>query len=143
MPTKTIYTAHATAIGGREGHAETDDKKVSVDFASPGSGKAGTNPEQLFACGYGACFGGALAYIARQQKLDIGKPEIKVDVDLRQGDDGFSIGATINVSLPGLDKATAEKLVADTHQFCPYSKATRGNIEVTLKVNDQPLAQAA
>lgn len=143
MPAKTLYTAHATAIGGREGHAETDDKKVSVDFAAPGSGKAGTNPEQLFACGYGACFGGALAHVARLQKIDIGTPQVTVDVSLNQGDDGFSISAVLNVSLSALDKAAAEKLVATAHTVCPYSKATKGNIEVTLKVNDQLLDKAA
>jgi len=143
MPTKTLYTAHATAIGGREGHAETDDKKVSVDFAAPGSGKPGTNPEQLFACGYGACFGSALAHVARLQKLDIGTPQVKADVSLNQGDDGFSLSVVLNISLPGLDKATAEKLVATAHTVCPYSRATRGNIDVQLKVNDQLLAKAA
>lgn len=136
---KTLYTAHAKAVGGREGHAETDDKKISVDFAAPGSGKPGTNPEQLFACGYGACFGGALAYAARQQKLDIGTPEVEVDVSLNQGDDGFSISAVLTVSLPALDKVAAEKLVQLAHTICPYSKATRGNIEVTLKVKEQEL----
>ena len=140
---KTLYTAHATAIGGREGHAETDDKKVSVDFAAPGSGKPGTNPEQLFACGYGACFGGALAYLARQQKVEIGTPNIQVDISLNQDDTGFSLGAVLNVSLPELEQAQAEKLVYAAHQFCPYSKATRGNIDVKLNVNGKALAQAA
>jgi lipoyl-dependent peroxiredoxin len=140
---KTLYTARATAVGGREGHAQTDDKKLSFDFASPGSGKPGTNPEQLFACGYAACFGGALAYIARQQKVDIGTPDIKSEVNLNQDENGFFLSATMNVSLPTLDHAAAQKLVEAAHQFCPYSKATRGNIEVTLKVNDQPLAKAA
>lgn len=140
---KMLYTAHARAVGGREGHAETDDKKVSVDFATPGSGKPGTNPEQLFACGYGACFGGALAYVARQQKVDIGTPEVAADVSLNQGDDGFSISVVLNISIPKLDKAAAGKLVQTAHTVCPYSKATHGNIEVTLKVNGQPLAQAA
>jgi len=148
MPTKNLYTAHATAIGGREGHAETDDKKVSVDFATPGSGKAGTNPEQLFACGYGACFGGALAHVARLQKIDIGTPNIKVDVSLNQGDDGqgnltFSISAVLDVQLPALDAAAAEKLVATAHTVCPYSKATKGNIDVQLRVNSRPLSKAA
>ncbi len=136
---KTLYTAHAKAVGGREGQAETDDKKVSVDFAAPGSGKPGTNPEQLFACGYGACFGGALAYAARQQKIDIGTPEVAVDVSLNQGDDGFSLSAVLNISLPNLDQATAEQLVQAAHGICPYSKATRGNIDVTLRVNGTEL----
>lgn len=131
---KTLYTAHAKAVGGREGHAETDDKTLSVDFSAPGSGKPGTNPEQLFACGYGACFGGALAFVARQQKIDIGTPEVAVDVSLNQGDDGFSISVVLTVSLPALDKATAESLVQAAHTVCPYSKATRGNVDVELKV---------
>jgi Ohr subfamily peroxiredoxin len=143
MTTKTLYTARATAIGGREGHAETDDKKISVDFAAPGSGKDGTNPEQLFACGYAACFGGALAFVARQEKLDIGTPEVKSEVSLNQGDDGFSLSVTLNISLPTLDNAAAQKLVATAHTVCPYSKATKGNIQVTLKINDQALAKAA
>lgn len=140
---KTLYTARATAIGGREGHAETDDKKVSVDFATPGTGKPGTNPEQLFACGYAACFGGALAHVARMQKLDIGTPEIKSEVSLNQDDGGFFIAATLDISLPALDHAGAQKLVETAHTVCPYSKATRGNIQVTLKVNGSPLAKAA
>ena len=131
---KTLYTAHAKAVGGREGHAETDDKKVSVDFSAPGSGKPGTNPEQLFACGYGACFGGALAFVARQQKIDIGTPEVAVDVSLNQGEDGFSISAVLTVSLPTMGKEDAQKLVETAHTICPYSKATRGNIKVELKV---------
>lgn len=131
---KTLYTAHAKAIGGREGYAETDDKKISVDFAAPGSGKPGTNPEQLFACGYGACFGGAIAHVARQQKLEIGTPEVEAEVSLNQGDDGFFISVVLNVSIPGLDKAEAEKLVQTAHTVCPYSKATRGNVDVVLKV---------
>jgi lipoyl-dependent peroxiredoxin len=140
---KTLYTAHAKAVGGREGHAETDDKKVSVDFSTPGSGKPGTNPEQLFSCGYGACFGGALAHAARILKIDVGTPEVAVDINLNQDDGGFFISAVLNVSLSSLDQATAEKVVQTAHTICPYSKATRGNVEVTLKVNGQQLAKAA
>ncbi len=132
----TIYTAHATSIGGRQGHVESDDKKVSFDLSSPGSGGAGTNPEQLFAAGYAACFGGALGFIAKQQGIELpAAPMIKSSVDLNKGDDGFSLGATLDVQLEGLDDAVAKKLVHDTHGFCPYSKATRGNITVTLKLN--------
>jgi lipoyl-dependent peroxiredoxin len=133
---KTLYTARAKAVGGREGHAETDDKKISVDFAAPGSGKPGTNPEQLFACGYAACFGGAIAHVARQQKLEIGTPEVEAEVSLNQGDDGFSISVVLNVTITALDKAAAEKLVQEAHTVCPYSKATRGNVDVVLKVRD-------
>jgi osmotically inducible protein OsmC len=140
---KTVYTAHAHATNGREGHAETDDKKVSVTLSRPGSNGAGTNPEQLFACGYAACFGGAVQYLASQKKLDVGQVTVHADVSLNQDDNGFFISATLNVDLPTLDQSVAEDLVAATHQFCPYSKATRGNIEVTLQANGKQLAKAA
>jgi osmotically inducible protein OsmC len=135
-----VYTAHATAVGGREGHAETDDQHVSVDFVAPGSGKPGTNPEQLFACGYGACFGGALAFIARPKNIQIGTPNIKIDVNLHKGDNGFSLSAQLDVQLPpAIAQDQAEELVHATHKFCPYSKATRGNIDVKLLVNGQAI----
>lgn len=138
-----IYTAHATATGGRDGHTETDDKKVSFDLSAPGSNKPGTNPEQLFAAGYAACFSGAVSYIARTQNIELGPVEVKADVDLNKDDNGFFLSVTLNVSLPTLEQAAAQKLVEATHQFCPYSKATMGNIDVTLQVNGQSLAQAA
>lgn len=134
-----IYTAHATAIGGRDGHTETDDKKVSFDLSGPGSNGAGTNPEQLFAAGYAACFGGAAQFIAKQHGIDTGKIEVKSSIDLHKDDSGFSLSATMDVQLPGLDRAKAVALVEETHQFCPYSKATRGNIIVTLKVNGEAI----
>lgn len=140
---KTLYTAHANVKGGREGHAETDDKQISVNLAAPGSGKAGTNPEQLFACGYAACFGSAVQHVARQQKLDTGDVDVQADVQLNQDEQGFSIAVDLNVTVAKLDAKTAEKLVNDAHQVCPYSKATRGNIEVRLKANGQNLKQAA
>ena len=140
---KTLYTAHAHVTNGREGHAETDDKKISVDLSRPGSTGPGTNPEQLFACGYAACFGGAVQHIAKTKNLDVGQVTVHADVDLNQDDNGFFISATLNVDLPTLDQAEAEALVAATHEFCPYSKATRGNIAVTLQANGKPLAKAA
>jgi lipoyl-dependent peroxiredoxin len=143
MTTKTIYTAHAIVKGGREGRAETDDKALAVEFCPPNSDKLGTNPEQLFACGYASCFGSAMAHVAREQKVDIGTPEIKADVHLHQGDGGFSISVDLDVSLPDMDKKAAEKLVATAHTVCPYSKAVKGNVDVTLKVNHQPLSKAA
>ncbi len=138
-----IYTAHATAVGGRDGHTETDDKVVSFDLSAPGSGKLGTNPEQLFAAGYAACFGSAVQHVAKLQKLDFGAVEVKADVDLNKDDTGFSLSVTLNVALPNLDQAAAQKLVEDAHQVCPYSKATRGNITVTLQANGQSVAKAA
>lgn len=134
-----IYTAHATAIGGRTGKVSTDDGKIAVPLSSPGTGGAGTNPEQLFASGYGACFSGACQYLAKQQGLDLGDIEVKTDVNLHKGDDGFKLSAALDVTLPNLDHDAAVKLVTAAHDFCPYSKATRGNIEVTLKVNGQEI----
>jgi len=137
MTDKILYTAHSASKGGRNGHSGTVDGKLSFDLAPPGAPNAKpgtTNPEELFACGYAACFGGAVDYIARQQKVDASNAEIKADVSLIQGDGGFSIGVVLNVSIPGLDKAVAEKLVHDAHQMCPYSKATRSNINVELKI---------
>lgn len=132
-----LYTAHATSTAGREGHVETDDKKISVDLGKPGPGGKGTNPEQLFACGYSACFGGATIAVAK--KVGVENPEVKVqaDVTLNQDDKGFFIGATLNVTIAGVDAAKAIQIVKDAHQMCPYSKATRGNIEVKLTANGQ------
>lgn len=137
-----LYTAHATATGGRDGKAETDNKALSVKITKPGS-SAGTNPEQLFACAYAACFGGAVGAVAKKHGKDASSAAVHADVTLNQNDGGFFIGATLNVSLPGVDKALAETIVQEAHEMCPYSKATRGNIEVKLKVNDQPVAKAA
>jgi osmotically inducible protein OsmC len=145
MTTKTLLTAHASAKGGRNGHSQTSDGRMSFELAMPGSQKTGvtTNPEELFACGYAACFGGALDYVASQQKISAADAEVKIDVSLNQNESGFFLGVTLNVSVPGLDQATATKLIEAAHQVCPYSKATRGNVDVKLLVNDQPLAQAA
>jgi osmotically inducible protein OsmC len=143
---KTLYTAKAHSTGGRNGHAQTSDGALKLDLASPGAPNAKpgtTNPEQLFACGYAACFGGALEFLAKKDGLDVTGAAVNSEVNLNQDDNGFFISVVLNVSLPGMDKAVAEKLVHATHQFCPYSKATRGNIDVTLKINDAPLAKAA
>lgn len=140
---KNIYTARATATGGREGRIETDDKRLVSQLGRPGSNQAGTNPEQLFACGYAACFGGAVEFVAKQQKLDVNPVKVQSDVMLYQGDNGFSIGVVLDVALPGLDVTTAQNLVRAADNVCPYSKAVRGNIEVVLKANGQELKQAA
>lgn len=135
---KTVYTAHASAVGGRDGSAATDDKNIDVKIVRPGN-PGGTNPEQLFAVGYAACFGGATQYLAQQRKLETGPIEVKSHVSLNQDDSGFSIGVVLDVQLPGMDSAAAHELVKAAHQFCPYSKATRGNVDVQLMVNGQPL----
>jgi len=134
-----LYTAKVSTTGGREGKSESDDKKLVVTQSRPGSSGNGTNPEQLFAAGYSACFGGALAHVAGQKKLETGSITVQAEVTLNQNEAGFFIGATLNVLLPSLDKATAEDLVRAAHQVCPYSKATRNNIDVVLKLNGAPL----
>ena len=130
----TLYTAKATVTGGRVGHGATDDKALDVNLVKPGS-SAGTNPEQLFAIGYGDCFGGAVGAVAKHEGVDGEGMEIKSEVTLNQDENGFFIGATLNVTLPKLDADTAVKIVAGAHQMCPYSKATRGNIVVKLTAN--------
>jgi Ohr subfamily peroxiredoxin len=141
---KTLYTAHATSIAGRAGHVETDDRKLSFDLTPPGGTGNGTNPEQLFACGYSACFGGAVSAVAKKMNITVGEVKVKADVTLNQDDQsGFFIGAVLDVSIGGVDAAQAGKIVEAAHQMCPYSKATRGNINVVLKVNGQDMKAAA
>lgn len=141
--TKTLYTAKATATGGREGKVETDDKKLSFQLSRPAANGTGTNPEQLFASGYSACFGSAISHVAQQHKVDVGQVKVQAEISLLQGDDGFALGAVLDVTLPNVDTATAQKIVQAAHQICPYSKATRGNINVVLKANGHDLAKAA
>ncbi len=135
---KILYTAHATTTGGREGASKTDDGKLSVTLAPPkelGGNGNGTNPEQLFAAGYSACFMGAMKFVAGQQKITVpADASITADVGLGPIPTGFAIQVAMAISLPGMDRAVAEKLVADAHIVCPYSNATRGNIDVTLTV---------
>jgi len=138
MPIKTLFTAHASSKGGRNGHSQTADGRLSFDLASPGSPtkKAGvvTNPEELFACGYSACFGSALEYVAGQQKISVEGAEVQAEVNLNQSESGFSISVVLKVSIPHLERITIEKLLLDAHHVCPYSKATRNNIDVRLEV---------
>jgi lipoyl-dependent peroxiredoxin len=138
-PEKIIYTAHASATGGRDGHAVSDDGVLNVKLGTPkemgGAGGAATNPEQLFAAGYSACFLGAMKFVANRDKLTL-PADLKVaaDVGIGQIPDGFGIAVTLNVSLAGMDKAAAHELIEKTHVVCPYSNATRGNITVTSNV---------
>lgn len=136
-----LYTAHGSATGGRTGAAKSDDGRLDVTLSTPaelgGDGGQGTNPEQLFAAGYSACFLGAMKFVAGQQKLKL--PEdtrVAADVGIGPRDDGtgFGIAVTLNITVPGLDKAEAQDLVDKAHVVCPYSHATRGNIPVTLNV---------
>lgn len=140
---KTLYTAHAKATNGREGHAETDDKKISIDLSTPGGAGKGSNPEQLFACGYAACFGSAVGAVAKKQNIDTGEVTVNSEVSLNTDDNGYFISVTLDVTIPNVSGEEAKKLVEAAHQVCPYSKATRGNIEVTLKASGQPVKKAA
>lgn len=136
---EVLYTAHATSKGGRTGESRSDDGALQVALSTPkalgGAGGTGTNPEQLFAAGYSACFIGALQLVASQQKVKLpADTTIDAAVSIGPIEQGFGIAAELVVNVPGLEKALAEKLVNDAHQVCPYSNATRNNIEVTLKV---------
>lgn len=134
-----LYTATAHATGdGRNGHATSDDGILDIDLRTPkelgGSGGA-TNPEQLFAAGYAACFHSALKVVAGRDKLDVTGTEVSASVGIGMNDSGgFGLAVELDVHAPALDRATAEALVAKAHLVCPYSNATRGNIEVTLAV---------
>ena len=138
---QTLYTAQATATGGREGRVESSDGVVKHELSMPkslgGTEKAGTsNPEQLFAAGYAACFAGAVGLVARQQKVAVTTVEVTARVSIGRDDGGLGLAAELAARLPGVERATAEKLVEAAHQVCPYSKATRNNIEVKLSVVD-------
>lgn len=139
----TLYTAKAKATAGREGNVETSDKQLVAQLSVPGSNKPGLNPELLFASGYAACFGSAVMAAAKMQQVEIGAPVVESEVGLNKDESGYFINAVLNVSVPGVDDATAHQLVQVAHQLCPYSKATRGNIDVQLKVNNAPLKKAA
>jgi len=136
---KQLYTATASATGGREGHARTDDGMLDVDLRRPvamdGPG-GGTNPEQLFAAGYAACFQGALGVVARREKVDTSGSVVTANVTLGpvRGGAAFGIAVGLQVSIPGIEAERAHQLVEAAHQICPYSNATRGNVDVTLSV---------
>lgn len=127
----------ASATAGREGKATSPDGKIDLNLSPPGSNGPGTNPEQLFAAGYSACFGGAIGAAAGMDKIRLSAKDIKVTavVNLNKDDTGFFIDVTLNAELNGVDQAQAEALVAKAHTICPYSKATRGNVDVKLQAN--------
>jgi Ohr subfamily peroxiredoxin len=138
---KVVYTAEATVTGGREqGHGKTTDGALDVQLRPPTEG-GGTNPEQLFAVGYAACFEGALGVAARREHAEVGDASIDSKVSLITTEDrGFNIAVELDVTLPQVEDAEeAKKIVAAAHQICPYSNATRGNVEVTLTANGQPV----
>ena len=128
---KVLYTAKTHTTGGRDGESRTSDGRLAVKLSSPTAGGSGTNPEQLFAAGWSACFEGAMGLAARQLKVVL-PPDLAIDaeVDLCLGTDGYFLQARMNVSLPGVARDIAQKVIDAAHQTCPYSKATRGNIDV-------------
>jgi osmotically inducible protein OsmC len=132
-----LATEIAGATAGREGRATSPDGKIDLQLSPPGSNGPGTNPEQLFAAGYSACFGGAIAAVAGMMKVPLRAKDIKVTatVNLNKDDSGYFIDVTLNAELNGIDQAQTEALVAKAHTVCPYSKATRGNVEVKLQAN--------
>ena len=134
--TKLLYTAKAHTTGGREGGASrTSDGRLDVKLTVPGTPGNGTNPEQLFAVGWSACFLSAIKLVAAKMKVRI-PADLAVDpeVDLCSGDDGYFLKARLNVSLPGLERQVAQSILDAAHQTCPYSKATRGNIDVEINL---------
>jgi Ohr subfamily peroxiredoxin len=136
---KVLYRATAQVTGGREGRAVSSDNVLDVKLTTPrelgGAGGVGTNPEQLFAAGYSACFLGALKFVASKEKVSLpADTNIEGTVGIGQIPTGFGIEVELKISLPGLDKTVADSLVQKAHVVCPYSNATRGNIDVTLNV---------
>jgi Ohr subfamily peroxiredoxin len=134
-PAKVLYTASTHTTGGRDGRAQSSDNRLDVALSVPGGPGSGTNPEQLFAAGWSACFIGAMRRAAATQKVAL-PADVAVDaeVDLVTTGDAFALQARLNVSLPGLPRETAQAIADGAHQICPYSKATRGNIDVTITV---------
>lgn len=137
---ESLYNAKATAIGGRDGHVSTDDGILDFDLSVPkemgGRGGEKTNPEQLFAAGYAACFGSALQHVARENKIKLSK-DFSVQATIGIGkneDDMFQLEATLDVYIPDVDIETGEMLVNEAHETCPYSRATMDNIDVTLNL---------
>ena len=132
---KVLYTAKAHTTGGRDGASRTDDGRLDIKLSSPGTSGTGTNPEQLFAAGYAACFVGAMKAVAGMQKITL-PADLAIDssVDLGKVGQAYGIAVKLDVSLPGMERPAAQKLVDDAHQVCPYSNATRGNIDVTINL---------
>lgn len=136
---QVLYRAQATATGGRDGRAVSSDGVLDIALGTPkelgGAGGAVTNPEQLFAAGYSACFLGAMKFVASQEKINVPKDaNVQGNVGIGQVPTGFAIEVELKISLPGMDRAAAQALVDKAHVVCPYSNATRGNIDVTLTI---------
>ena len=139
MIKQTLYTAEVSTRGGRSGSVESSEGNLKLNLAPPPGmggeeGTSCTNPEELFAAGYAACFGGAVEYAAKQKKIETGEVQVDAQVGIGPSSDkeGFEISVALEVTLPKLNQQAAEALVAEAHRICPYSNATRGNVEVKL-----------
>ncbi|QJC55090.1 Organic hydroperoxide resistance protein OhrB [Polaromonas vacuolata] len=130
---KVLYTAKAHTTGGRDGHSKSDDGRLEVNLSSPGGAGTGTNPEQLFAAGYSACFIGAIKAVAGMQKITV-PADLAVDasVDLGTIPAGYGVSVRLDITLPGMEPVAAQALIDAAHKVCPYSNATRGNIDVVI-----------
>jgi Ohr subfamily peroxiredoxin len=130
-PDKVLYTAKLHTAGGRDhGTSRSSDANLDIKLSPPGSGRPGTNPEQLFAAGWSACFESAIREVVRSRKIAVPDASIDAEVDLNFGESGYFLSARLKVSLPGIDRETAESIIEDAHKTCPYSKAVHGNIKV-------------
>ncbi|MBP1994472.1 organic hydroperoxide resistance protein [Paenibacillus eucommiae] len=143
---EALYTATATARGGRSGNVASSDGTLNHTLTMPkglgGDGKPGTNPEQLFAAGYAACFESALAMVARQKGTSTKDASVTAHVSIgKDGEQGFKLAVQLDIHIPGFDEAEAQQLSESAHQACPYSKATRGNIDVKLNVVQESAAK--
>jgi Ohr subfamily peroxiredoxin len=134
-PDKVLFTAKVHTTGGREGASRSSDGRLDIKLSSPGSAASGTNPEELFAAGWSACFEGAMGLAARRMKVALpADTAIDAEVDLCLTDGAYFLQARLNVSLPGIERDVAQSLVDAAHRTCPYSKATRGNIDVVISL---------
>ena len=132
---KVLYTASTHTTGGRDGASKSSDGRLEVKLSSPGKPGNGTNPEQLFAAGWSACFIGAMGVAASKLRVTLpAETALDAEVDLGTAEGGYLLRTRLNISLPGLDRETAQKVVDAAHQICPYSKATRGNIDVAINL---------
>src|SRR6266851_4731865 len=143
QPVRVLYTAEATATGGRRGHGRTSDGRVDVDFSSPtemgGDGGPGTNPEQLFATGFAACFQNAMMSVARRKNLSVDDSIVTARIGIGPLENRFGLTAELDIKLPSMsDRALAEELVAAADRRCPYTNAVRGNIDVAIKILEPP-----
>ncbi|MFC5875262.1 peroxiredoxin, Ohr subfamily [Chryseobacterium arachidis] len=132
---KVLYTGKTHTTGGREGFSKSSDNQLDIKLSTPGGTEPGTNPEQLFAAGWSACFIGALGIAARKRKIRLStETAVDAEVDLCMSDDAYFLQARLNISLPGIDTETAKLLAEEAHQTCPYSKMSRGNIHVEINI---------